>query len=1199
MKKRLFLTLMVAILSYLSFATMSYNFEVDRPLLRSNQFDNNLPVKMIPGEPMIAFNDIRILLPEGHRFISANVSFGYEQYVEGVYIDFARDPQPISLPGIDETLADPSIYESDVFYPSNRYEILGVHRKNGHDILVLNVYPYSYNAIRSELRWFDSYQISIKSEYDNEIATEQNLSLVKTERIENEISRLVVNPELMNTYRKDFIRTDSILPNVNEPYQMIIISDASRETLFADYVDWKESHGITTGYFTTNAIYANYTGVDNQERIRNFIIDAYQTYSQTDTPLEYVILGGDERIIPIRGMYGNVGSYYDFGMPSDLYYSNLDGNWDANGNGIYGEIDDGIDWFAEVAIGRIPAFSDAQFQNFFHKSYHYADNNTYSDDVVYMMGENLDGIPTWGGDYKDQIAPYIPSEYHLYTLYERDGTFSSNSVVSAINNGLGIINHIGHANYFIVFGLNNIRIANLYNTNYGFAYTQGCYPAAFDAATHQESGCVGQNLVTASGGLFAFIGNTRYGWYSPGSTNGASQAFDITFFSGLYDHNIRELGHTLNYSKEELVNEAMTIGVMRWIYYQLILFGDPSIAVKDPNGNFPYVEPIDVVYDDVMGDNDGMVNPGETVNIYLELFNKPNWSDANNVTATISFDSNYINVLNETAYFGNITNSSSAFNTSDPFVIEVDINIPYNNYEMTIDVSAEGSGNATFTRTYQLPMPVTLIQNHWPWNYSYPINASTLFADFTGDGLKELIIIDALGNINLLDADANTVQDPLYNQENIWRSFAIGDVTNDGNKEIVISSRYSRIMALNQDGDLVFSYDDCGQQILTPVVADLNNDGHNQIISLGMNKELYVLDSSGNLSAGFPVTLPETSIADIAVADITNDNYKEIIIGALDGNIYVIRSDGSYHPDFPVDLGSAIVSAPIVLDNKRIAVGTINNELKFISSVGNILFGLELSNRIATEIIAADFNNDGELELAFATLNGSVHIIQQTGDYLDGWPVHLNETILQPPLAVDINVDNAINLIVYSSQGNVYALNSDGSHVDSFPFPLKRTITSPATIDDIDGDGDWEIIVATADGVFVIDSKHQGGQKTPWTMYRGNINRTGYYGDNTTLDIDIPISEYITSLRQNYPNPFNPLTRIDFSLSNDMQANLEVYNIKGQKVVTLINDILPEGEHTVVWNGINSQNRAVGSGIYFYKLTTPETTITRKMLLLK
>jgi hypothetical protein len=91
----------------------------------------------------------------------------------------------------------------------------------------------------------------------------------------------------------------------------------------------------------------------------------------------------------------------------------------------------------------------------------------------------------------------------------------------------------------------------------------------------------------------------------------------------------------------------------------------------------------------------------------------------------------------------------------------------------------------------------------------------------------------------------------------------------------------------------------------------------------------------------------------------------------------------------------------------------------------------------------------------------------------------------------------------------------------------------------------------------------------------------------------------VTRLQPNYPNPFNPSTTISFVLSREMNAHLEVYNIRGQKVLTLHNAPLGIGRHSFVWNGKDQQGRQVSSGIYFSRLSTPEGSFTQKMMLMK
>jgi hypothetical protein len=85
----------------------------------------------------------------------------------------------------------------------------------------------------------------------------------------------------------------------------------------------------------------------------------------------------------------------------------------------------------------------------------------------------------------------------------------------------------------------------------------------------------------------------------------------------------------------------------------------------------------------------------------------------------------------------------------------------------------------------------------------------------------------------------------------------------------------------------------------------------------------------------------------------------------------------------------------------------------------------------------------------------------------------------------------------------------------------------------------------------------------------------------------------------NYPNPFNPITKIQFSVPTETTSTLKIYNVKGQVIKTLINGITPAGTHSIEWNGTDNNNKAVSSGLYFYRLETPEKTITNKMMLLK
>lgn len=89
------------------------------------------------------------------------------------------------------------------------------------------------------------------------------------------------------------------------------------------------------------------------------------------------------------------------------------------------------------------------------------------------------------------------------------------------------------------------------------------------------------------------------------------------------------------------------------------------------------------------------------------------------------------------------------------------------------------------------------------------------------------------------------------------------------------------------------------------------------------------------------------------------------------------------------------------------------------------------------------------------------------------------------------------------------------------------------------------------------------------------------------------------ALNQNYPNPFNPDTQIGFALPVDADVDLSVFNILGQQVTTLALGRMPAGNHTVTWNGTNSDGTQVASGIYFYRISAGSFAETKKMMLLK
>ncbi len=126
-----------------------------------------------------------------------------------------------------------------------------------------------------------------------------------------------------------------------------------------------------------------------------------------------------------------------------------------------------------------------------------------------------------------------------------------------------------------------------------------------------------------------------------------------------------------------------------------------------------------------------------------------------------------------------------------------------------------------------------------------------------------------------------------------------------------------------------------------------------------------------------------------------------------------------------------------------------------------------------------------------------------------------------------------------------------------------------------------------------------GETDSGWRYCGWNIDDVQIFGMEEFITHTENVIEITPKLFGNYPNPFNPSTTISYQLSKDSDVTLTIYNIKGQKVKTLVNETLPVGRYSIVWNGKDNNNKLTSSGIYFYKLSTGNFQQTRKMILLK
>jgi len=196
--------------------------------------------------------------------------------------------------------------------------------------------------------------------------------------------------------------------------------------------------------------------------------------------------------------------------------------------------------------------------------------------------------------------------------------------------------------------------------------------------------------------------------------------------------------------------------------------------------------------------------------------------------------------------------------------------------------------------------------------------------------------------------------------------------------------------------------------------------------------------------------------------------------------------------------------------------------------------------------------------------------------------------------AQNINFDGTLGASTANGtiEGTV-TLNGGSGNVEDVEVAAGSVIVNP------DANGDY--IITIAPGTYNVTAELDGYD--PATIEDVVVTE-----GNATTGIDFTLEPIVSSeniivtntkLGKNYPNPFNPITYIAYSISEIGQVTIEVYNLKGQLVKTLVNEFKETGEYSINWNGTDKTSKPVSSGVYLYKMKSGNYTTTRKMILMK
>ena len=376
------------------------------------------------------------------------------------------------------------------------------------------------------------------------------------------------------------------------PYEHVTITSSSLSSSFAPLKSFLLNYlSLHDTVITTEYIYSSQTGRDNPEKIRNFIKYAYQNWQTT-----FVLLGGDVEVVPHRKAYPGYVSGdppWNDTIPSDLYYSGLDGSWDGNGNNVFGEMGDNVDMAPEVYVGRAPVSNTTEAGRFVSKTVTYGSGGSLHRQKVLLTGFDYDS-GTHGQvtmDYYDNN--YINSPFVCRKVYDSHGGNHADSTRYYLNQGYHYFIHGDHGGVNVLctgdrnhsWGLDNSDMSALTNgfDKLSVFMASACLVGAFDV-----NDCVMEAFMNAAnGGAVATMSNSRFGWYSPNQNPQVS--FSHTFMEHYVD---RVFSHgtapaeTKDFllGKTDVIGQATNDTLYRWCMYDYNLFGEPALKMENLTG---------------------------------------------------------------------------------------------------------------------------------------------------------------------------------------------------------------------------------------------------------------------------------------------------------------------------------------------------------------------------------------------------------------------------------------------------------------------------------------------------------------------------------------------------------------------------------------------------------------------------------------
>ncbi|MGQ9560734.1 MAG: C25 family cysteine peptidase [Candidatus Oleimicrobiaceae bacterium] len=1126
----------------------------------------------VVGEPQLPVRTVRLALPPGASVIGVEATVGRSEVVASeVKIFPAQPPQPYSVKqAIGFVPPKAEIYTRLEPYPAIVVQLLGQGQMDGLPIAEIAIYPVAYIPAHHQLVLRERVELSVRyHEGRSPVAVDAAQVAL--------LARLVENKEdVQGLVDRGLAKAGG---SRVEEHQYLIITPAAFKQAFQPLADWKRQKGLAAKIVTTEEIYAAYVAKDNAVRIREFLKAMRPVWN-----IRWVLLGGDVDYVPYRAAYAMdclMGAKAN-AIPCDLYFSDLDRTWDENRSLVYGEVADSVDLYPEVFVGRAPVNNVAQVTNFVNKILTYEQNppRDYQTKALFAADVLWDNPYTDSGEGKDLIDElYVPARFEITKLYRSRGNESVQAVVNALNRGMNLVNHDGHA-FTTVMGVGTgyLRLADmdqLYNEpRYSVLYSIGCYPANF------EEDCIAEHFVRSRhGGGVAFIGNSRYGWGSPGNPKyGYSDRFDQQFYRFLFQENVTRVGEAIGMAKAYYAPYSRQENVYRWCQYEITLLGDPEmpiwtdvpqeLTVDCPSQVATGPQHFGVRVSDGSGPvsgalvcvmcGQGVYERGTTDNAGLFTATIAPSSPADSVVVTVTAQNYLPRVL------------KIPVQTEGPHVLfsryrvygqlsEDNCVEPGQEVRLEVELCNHGAAPARGVECVLRPQSRFVAMLDSAASYGdLPPGALAVPAS-PGDDFR----IRISGECGHGDVVAFTLT-ATDRDGNCWCSAFSVPVAAPLVAIIGIATSDKRM----GDGDGLIEPGEVVQ--LEPLVA---NQGSRQALGV----VLECTSSSDSLAVLTPpVELGTVEVDDTARAEIA-----------------IRVAPGVPEPSFP-----------------QLAFRFTTRQGKVFSASSTIIVGATGFQHDVEEAVAG-YVHGGARDLWHVSSRRyhSGHHAWYCGDETSGRYVpNMYTALITPEFRVPPEATLSFwawyDVAVYSEPG----CRGDGLYVQVWEG------------------GRWVTLDFVGTGG-ALDSTLMGNH---WLPYRydlsflrpGSVTALRFLFESDSAnecegvyldDIIVEPGELTVSvgpsqwpgvaarfdLWPNFPNPFNPRTELACVVGHRARVEVSIYDLRGRLVRTLLSAELPPGVHKLQWEGQDHAGNALSSGVYFAVLTSPAGRVVRKMMLLR